>query len=59
MEYGYSRSKLKLVPVGCRISELLFEKRRPSGKPSTYDEGIYIDAKTKPALGELLEKHEK
>ena len=52
----YSRSKLKLIPVGCEISEVLFEKRRPSGKASIYSKGNYLDTKTTPALGELFEQ---
>jgi lysophospholipase L1-like esterase len=53
--YGYSRSKLKLEPVNCEIDKILFEKSRPSKQASTYGEGIYIDNKTTPALGELVE----
>lgn len=52
----YTRSRLKLIPRDCEISNLLFEKRRPSGQPSTYGTGSYLDTRTPPALGELVER---
>lgn len=54
--YGYTRSKLRVGAVNCEISDVLLEKKRPSGKASEYGKGIYIDKTTKPALGELLER---
>jgi hypothetical protein len=56
--YGYTRSKLKIEPINCEISKTLFEKMRPSQKASTYADGIYIDTKSQPSPGELIEKKE-
>jgi hypothetical protein len=54
--YAYTRAKIKIKPVNCEISKLLFEKSRPSQKASIYGNGIYIDTQNRPALGELIEK---
>ena len=53
--YGYNRSIMGINTNGCKIDKVLFEKRRPSGKPSIYGKGIYIDSKTKASPGELIE----
>jgi lysophospholipase L1-like esterase len=53
--YGYTRDKLCIEVTGCKITDILFEKRRPSGKPSGYGTGVYIDTTTPPAVGELVE----
>jgi GDSL-like Lipase/Acylhydrolase family len=53
--YGYNRSNMKISLNGCKIDKILLEKRRPSGKASIYAKGIYIDRKSKPAPGELIE----
>jgi lysophospholipase L1-like esterase len=53
--YGYTRSNLKIEPIDCEISQILFEKTRPSMKASQYGDGIYIDAKTPSSPGELIE----
>ena len=53
--YKYSRSKLKISASDCKIDKILFEKSRPSGNASEYGEGSYIDTKTAPAPGELIE----
>ncbi len=51
----YTRSVLTIEPAGCEIDKILFEKSRPSMKPSTYGQGSYIDTRTPPRPGELLE----
>ena len=53
--YGYNRSIMNLKCNGCEIDKILLEKRRPSAKASVYGKGIYIDSKSKPASGELIE----
>ena len=53
--YGYNRSGMTISLKDCKIDKILLEKCRPSGKPSTYGKGIYIDSKSKAATGELIE----
>jgi lysophospholipase L1-like esterase len=53
--YGYTRSRMKISLQNCKIDKVLIEKRRPSGMVSVYGKGIYIDSKSKPAPGELIE----
>ncbi|NUP99521.1 MAG: SGNH/GDSL hydrolase family protein [Armatimonadetes bacterium] len=53
--YGYTRSPLALKLTDCQIARILLEKKRPSGKASTYGEGVYLDTLTPPAPGELVE----
>jgi hypothetical protein len=53
--YGYTRAALQLQPARCRISRILFEKRRPSGQASVYGDGSYLDTTTPPSPGEPLE----
>ena len=53
--YHYTRSAMTVVVHGCEIEKLLFEKRRPCGEASTYGVGSYIDTKTPPMPGELVE----
>ncbi len=53
--YGYTRDRLKLTPKDCVVDKILIEKRRPSGKASTYGDGVYLDTQSKPSLGELVE----
>jgi hypothetical protein len=53
--YGYSRSILTIEPVACEIRNILFEKSRPSMKPSVYGEGSYIDSRTPSNPGELID----
>ena len=53
--YGYNRSGMTISLKGCKIDKILLEKRRPSGKASTYGKGIYIDSKSKASPGELIE----
>ena len=53
--YGYNRSTLTMSLKGCKVDKVLLEKRRPSGKPSTYGKDIYIDSKSKASPGELIE----
>ena len=53
--YGYNRSIMKLSSNACKIDKILLEKRRPSAKASVYGKNIYIDSKSKPAPGELIE----
>ena len=51
----YTRCRLKIRSDGLEIADILFEKRRPAGSPSTYGTGTYRDTVTPPAPGELLE----
>ncbi len=53
--YNYSRSAMQIETINCKISEVLFEKSRPSMKPSIYGEGAYIDRISPVMPGELLE----
>jgi len=53
--YGYNRSSMTIKIQGCKIDKVLLEKRRPSGKASVYGKAIYIDSKSKPVSGELIE----
>ena len=53
--YKYTRSKLKISAIDCKTDKILFEKSRPSANASEYGEGSYIDCKTPPAPGELIE----
>ncbi|MBI2298168.1 MAG: hypothetical protein HYU66_04320 [Armatimonadetes bacterium] len=53
--YGYTRAKLAVTAVGAAIEQVLFEKKRPGGKPSSYGAGSYVDRATVPAAGELVE----
>lgn len=53
--YHYTRSAMTMIGRGCEIEKLLFEKRRPSGRASTYGVGSYIDTETTPMPGELVE----
>ena len=53
--YGYTRSVLTVEPADCEIRKILFEKSRPSMKPSVYGDGSYIDSHTPPSPGELIE----
>jgi len=53
--YHYTRSVMTVVGRGCKIEKRLFEKRRPSGGASTYGVGSYLDTKTPPSPGELVE----
>ncbi len=54
-DYGYVRDKIRITPKSCKISEILFEKTRPSKMPSVYQKGIYIDTISPVSLGELIE----
>ncbi len=53
--YGYTRGMLTLEAVDCKVTDILFEKRRPTGKPSLYGTGTYFDDTSAPAPGELVE----
>jgi hypothetical protein len=50
----YTRCRLKMRCDGIEIRNILFEKRRPSGTPSVYGTGSYLDCETVPAPGELV-----
>jgi len=52
--YGYTRSALTVDTRDCEVTDVLFEKRRPSGKASAYGRGAYVDATTPACPGELL-----
>ncbi len=54
--YGYTRARLGLTVEGAQLEQVLFEKKRPSGKPSVYGAGRYLDTATPPAPGELIER---
>ena len=54
--YKYTRSPLTLTTAGCEVTKTLVEKRRPSGKASTYGQGSYLDTTTPPQPGELVER---
>ncbi|NCO42322.1 MAG: hypothetical protein COZ06_27875 [Armatimonadetes bacterium CG_4_10_14_3_um_filter_66_18] len=53
--YGYTRSKMTVAAEGCEIGRVLFEKRRPSGEASDYGKGSYLDVRSTPRPGELIE----
>jgi hypothetical protein len=53
--YNYSSDVFVLKTKNCKVSDVLLEKTRPSGKASTYGNGSYIDAKSPVNGGELLE----
>lgn len=52
--YGYKRGKLGLQCDGCEISQVLWEKKRPSGQPSSYGQGTYLDTVSPILPGELV-----
>ncbi len=54
--YGYTRAVSVIDENNCEVSNVLLEKKRPSGKMSFFNtKTSYIDKITKPALGELIE----
>ena len=53
--YRYTRSAMTVTADGCDVTDILFEKRRPSGAASAYAVGSYIDTQTPPAPGEPVE----
>ena len=53
--YGYTRCVLSMETNGCDVSRVLLEKRRPSGQASVYGAGEYVDTRTQPLPGELVE----
>jgi len=51
--YGYTTGALEFSAAGCRITRILFEKKRPGDQGSAYGEAAYIDTQTVPLPGEL------
>ena len=54
--YHYTRATVAVRAEGCDVRNILLEKTRPSGKPSAFGFGIYIDRETGPSPGELIER---
>ncbi len=53
--YGYSRSRVGMTCRGVEVRDILLEKKRPGGRPSTYGAGAYVDTRTPPQPGEPVE----
>ena len=52
--HGYKRDRLVVEVQGATISEVQFEKRRPSGHPSVYGDGRFLDRQSAWSPGEQL-----
>lgn len=53
--YGYTRACLSITTDQCEIRNIMLEKMRPGKTASTYGGNIFMDTKTKPEPGELVE----